>query len=634
MSKFYVDAIGGENTNNGTLQDPFATLDKALEAVGLATGDGHIIYMLEGVYKGGNYENSKNGTKIIGIGNVLLDCSGYSGCFITKGFTDLIVSNIKVSGFSRYFLDVNFDAPEHSDIITLTNCTIFQSGALYSQTYLIDRALGVLKAFKLNFINSTIWGIKIDSYFSNSLSNDGYYCFWTNCIVVKGYFDSDASYTSNVEACASDNSHLYNASRGINTNTFAIPVYSEDANTPDLRFDKDHVNYHKYVSNSAEESPTGNPSRDIRSWASSAIDGTGISSNQMLGSFENDTNTYDPSWQDVVIGTGNCKIDFNEGSGELTATLTNKTYTSGDELAAEIQTQLNTEGSETYVVTFSNTQRIVIGSEGDELELLWNTGTNSANTAGTALKFDVSSDDTAQTTYTADDPLTKGGLAGATDVTVIDDQAYLNLNLKADATFGCIVSPVVDNIVPKTLERVFLGSISEGDSVVDSTPFQTITVGSGNCKIDFDEGSGELTATLTLGDYASGASIASEMQTQLNAEGANTYTVVYTDQHYIKITSSGSFSLLWSTGTNSSDSVASDIGFDSTDLSGALEYEAQSPLASGRTIQVRGNNIVFDSQAPSASTTLDWTTLQVDGYETVSYKYRFMQYKVFLRREA
>lgn len=65
---------------------------------------------------------------------------------------------------------------------------------------------------------------------------------------------------------------------------------------------------------------------------------------------------------------------------------------------------------------------------------------------------------------------------------------------------------------------------------------------SGNNTFSFKEGSTEFTATLTAGSYASLSSLLTELQTQLNAESALTYTVSSSD-NIVTISSTGSFEI-------------------------------------------------------------------------------------------
>lgn len=103
-----------------------------------------------------------------------------------------------------------------------------------------------------------------------------------------------------------------------------------------------------------------------------------------------------------VIDSTNNKIDFKESGGgaELTATISSATYTPTT-LATEIKTQLDTEGADTYTVTFSeNTGLWTIASDGAYLDLLINTGTNEAtNALKNACGF-ADSDKTGALTYT------------------------------------------------------------------------------------------------------------------------------------------------------------------------------------------------------------------------------------------
>ncbi len=70
-----------------------------------------------------------------------------------------------------------------------------------------------------------------------------------------------------------------------------------------------------------------------------------------------------------------------------------------------------------------------------------------------------------------------------------------------------------------------------------------------NNKINFKEGGAELTATLTSATYTL-AALATEIKTQLDAAGALTYTVSFSDDDKITISAPTAFSLLPNTGSN------------------------------------------------------------------------------------
>lgn len=104
-----------------------------------------------------------------------------------------------------------------------------------------------------------------------------------------------------------------------------------------------------------------------------------------------------------VITSSNNKLNFDEGGSELTATITAATYTPTT-LAAEIKTQMDgAGGAGTYTVTFStSTGKWTLASDQATFNLLWNTGTDTANTIGDTIGFDTSADDTGAVTYTGD----------------------------------------------------------------------------------------------------------------------------------------------------------------------------------------------------------------------------------------
>lgn len=85
-------------------------------------------------------------------------------------------------------------------------------------------------------------------------------------------------------------------------------------------------------------------------------------------------------------------------------------------------------------------------------------------------------------------------------------------------------------------------------------------IDSDNKYIDFDETAGELTATLTEGNYTA-QTLCIEIKTQMDAAGA-TYTVTYSEStgKFTIAKTAGNFSLLWKTGTHGSDNTDTHTG--------------------------------------------------------------------------
>lgn len=107
-----------------------------------------------------------------------------------------------------------------------------------------------------------------------------------------------------------------------------------------------------------------------------------------------------------VIDSSNNKIDFEDSSGgsELTATLVDGEYSASD-LATHIAERMTLAGqsteSDTYTCSYStNTGRWTIATSGSYLSILWDSGTNTANSVAETIGFDASSDSTGAITYT------------------------------------------------------------------------------------------------------------------------------------------------------------------------------------------------------------------------------------------
>ncbi len=102
-----------------------------------------------------------------------------------------------------------------------------------------------------------------------------------------------------------------------------------------------------------------------------------------------------------------------------------------------------------------------------------------------------------------------------------------------------------------------------------------------NDRINFTEGTtGDANAILAVGNYATGALLATHIQTQMDAAATdNTYTVTYsvsTNKFTIaRATGTDTFGLEWDTGPNKTRSIAACIGFsDAADDTGSTSYEA------------------------------------------------------------
>lgn len=107
---------------------------------------------------------------------------------------------------------------------------------------------------------------------------------------------------------------------------------------------------------------------------------------------------------DGIEVTASNKLDFNEdGVTELTAVIPTRWYKDPHELADAVAEAMNAVGTDTFTCVYNDaTGKFVITTDGTELNLLWNTGTNTATTVGTTLGFAVAANDTGALTYTAD----------------------------------------------------------------------------------------------------------------------------------------------------------------------------------------------------------------------------------------
>lgn len=106
----------------------------------------------------------------------------------------------------------------------------------------------------------------------------------------------------------------------------------------------------------------------------------------------------------ITITASSKYIDITDDNGTIAASVPEKIYKSAIELASALEAAINDVSLETFTVVYSNvTGKFTIASSTSAVvSLLWNTGTNAANSIGTKLGFSVAADDTGATSYTSD----------------------------------------------------------------------------------------------------------------------------------------------------------------------------------------------------------------------------------------
>ena len=110
----------------------------------------------------------------------------------------------------------------------------------------------------------------------------------------------------------------------------------------------------------------------------------------------------------IIISSSDIYLDFTDDNGTFAAVVEAKTYKDPHELASAITTSMNSvQTAETHSCTYSDStgKYTVSTSTSAVLSLLWNTGTNTANTIGDKIGFSIAADDTGATSYVADSAL-------------------------------------------------------------------------------------------------------------------------------------------------------------------------------------------------------------------------------------
>lgn len=102
-------------------------------------------------------------------------------------------------------------------------------------------------------------------------------------------------------------------------------------------------------------------------------------------------------YMDSVSST-NQYVDFDEGSGELTATLTSGSYTLTD-FATELARAMTAAGGQTYTATLNRTTRKITLSASSNFSLLLSSGSHTASSGLVLAGFSGSSDRASTNSY-------------------------------------------------------------------------------------------------------------------------------------------------------------------------------------------------------------------------------------------
>lgn len=149
----------------------------------------------------------------------------------------------------------------------------------------------------------------------------------------------------------------------------------------------------KYIGNGfAIEESAGNTVKEM----SVKMDANGFA--EVDFSFEGTRYYFNP----ITITASSKYLDVTDDGGTFAVSVEEKIYKTPIELADAVQAALEAGSAETYTVTFSSsTGKFTIASGSSLLSLLWNTGTNAANSIKTKMGFS-NTNDTGAVTYDSD----------------------------------------------------------------------------------------------------------------------------------------------------------------------------------------------------------------------------------------
>lgn len=127
-----------------------------------------------------------------------------------------------------------------------------------------------------------------------------------------------------------------------------------------------------------------------------------------------------------------------------------------------------------------------------------------------------------------------------------------------------------------------------------------------NQNIPFDDGSGEVNATVTINSYTF-QDFATAIQSAMNSVGSQTYTVtIDRNTRFITISAAANFDLLITTGATVGADLFSLMGFTGANLTGANTYTSDSPSGFIFTPQLKLQRYVdFDDEQSAVAATVN-----------------------------
>lgn len=305
-----------------------------------------------------------------------------------------------------------------------------------------------------------------------------------------------------------------------------------------------------------------------------------------------------------------------DGVTSGTVTLTAGNYTSGDALAAEIQTRINADGtlaaaSKSVKVSFQTDHFVIASNTFGAASTVTLTGGSARRTVGLAGgsvstgtdPFSLAVQTSAGSRNTGGTVITPGEVTNPSALTFNDyvlkftsGSAFNVYSVNTPVTATPVAANTGGGLVIKSVVND-AGQITLDGYEVRLKNVYTVTTGT-NDGIRFDPGTGAVTATLSAGSYT-GAQLAAQIKTAMEAvSGGKTYTVAFDEASgkFSVTNDSGnvtSLSLLWG---NAASTAVALTGFNATDRTGitagtAVTGDTDTTGAAGVTKQTN----IFDT---------------------------------------
>lgn len=247
----YVDSVNGNDASSG------ADWDNAVKTISygisIVPNAPEVIMVANGIY----YENSLDISAgwsygqlvIVGIGDVVISASGMPNIFNISAYPEtgsksLSLVNLKMTNFSSECFYIH-DVADSSCILRVMDCSIYQQGEKFQATKVSNSDGTSTSVAPIEINGSTIFGMSLNDNWQTKYNG----CVIHNCLV-PGNISAESDYN------ASEDSTVRGA-HGIDSLSYPPPFRNDGTIVTDLMYDSSHANFSRYMTSNIRHKKIG-----------------------------------------------------------------------------------------------------------------------------------------------------------------------------------------------------------------------------------------------------------------------------------------------------------------------------------------------------------------------------------------